>query len=134
MRVYDWSTGEFIEEEVPCDLCGKPIDSARGYRISFIKDENDNDIKVQAGSCCTGKIHAYNKLSKSVREKYRAQGQIPDSVLKKMPRAPKPLNRPNVEAGKEIHHFLDTIGRSTLTRRANGTVKVARRDPYAKIK
>lgn len=129
MRVYDWSIGEFIEEEVPCDICGKIIDSSKGYRVSYVKNENGDDIKVQAGSCCIGKIHAYNNLSKSVREKYRAQGQIPDSVLKKMPRAPKPLNRPNSEAGREIHNFLDVMGRSKMTRRTNGTMKIERKIP-----
>jgi len=134
MRVYDWSTGEFIEEVTKCDICGEVIDSSRGYRVSYQEDESGNKIQVQSGSCCSGKIHAYDIISKRIRENYRSQGQIPESVLKKMPRAPKPLNRPNREAGKEIHHFLDTIGRSKLTKRANGTVKVARRDPNVKIK
>jgi hypothetical protein len=132
MRVYDWSTGEFIEKEVLCDICGEIIDSSRGYRVSYIKDENDNDIKVQAGSCCTGKIQAYNKIGKSLRKKYREQGQIPDSVLKKMPRSPKPLNRPDREAGKEIHQFLDTVGRSKLTKETKGSMKIRRKVPSVK--
>src|SRR4030042_1157580 len=124
MKEYNWETGEFIELDVLCDTCGKIIDSSQGYRISFQKDEFGNSIKVQEGSCCAGRIHAYNNISKKVGESYRSRGQVSENVLKKMPRAPKPLNRPNREAGKEIHNFLDAVGRSKLKKQMQAQMKV----------
>jgi hypothetical protein len=128
MKEYNWETGEFIELDVFCDTCGEIIDSSQGYRISIQKDEFGNRIKVQEGSCCAGRIRAYNNISKKVRELYRSRGQVSDDVLKKMPKAPKPLNRPNSEAGKEIHNFLDTVGRSKLRKQMQGQMKVPRKN------
>lgn len=114
MRKFNFITGEFEEEEVKCDLCGEVIDSSMGVKIGYIEKENGEKIKANMGSCCVGRIRAFDGLSKRARDAYRSQGQIPDEVLRKMPKAPPPDSTPNSQAGKEVHKFIDSIGRSRL--------------------
>lgn len=122
MKKYNFLTGEYEEEEIKCDGCGKIIETLNGFRTKYVEDENGKSVLVTLGSCCVGKIHAYNSLSKKIREEYRNRGQIPDSVLAKLPKAPKPVGKSS-EAGKAADNFVDKIGRSTLSKTYDGKVK-----------
>lgn len=114
MRKFNFVTGEFEKEDVKCDLCGNIIESSMGIRVGYVDNEDGERIKVNMGSCCVGKIRAFDGLSKRARDAYRSQGQIPDEVLRKMPKAPPPDSKSNANAGKEVHKFIEKIGRSVL--------------------
>jgi hypothetical protein len=129
MRKYNFATGEFEEEEVICYGCGNPIDMnngiSSGIKICYIENENKERIKVSYGSCCAGKINVYKSISKKVREAYRNNGQISDEVLAKMPLAPKPIAN-SCDAGREVHNFVDKIGRSKLSNSNQAKIKYKR--------
>lgn len=125
MKKYNFLTNEYEEVEVKCDNCGKVIDTLNGFREQYTENENGERVKVTLGSCCVGKIHAYNSLSKKIREEYKNRGQIPESVLAKLPKAPKPVGKAS-EAGKTVDKFVDKIGRSTLSKTYDGKVKYSK--------
>lgn len=123
MRKYNWDTGEYDEIDVNCDICGKLIDGSRGSRTTYKKDKNGKKVKIEMGSCCAGKIRG-DALAKKNRAAYQSQGQIPDSVLRKMPKSPSPLKGRNKDAGKKIHSFIDSVGRSKLTKSEKMKLKI----------
>lgn len=127
MRRYDFITGEFVEEEVKCELCGEVIDSTQGFKIGYIENEEGEKIKVVMGSCCVGKIRAYSDLSKRNKEAYKSRGQIPEEVLKRLPKAPPPDSKSNGDAGKEVHDFINKIGRSVLKKESQAWIKNVQR-------
>jgi hypothetical protein len=122
MKKYNFTTNEYEEEDVYCYGCGELIEGNKGLSIRYIEIEKDKKIKVNYGSCCVGKIHAYDSIHKQSREKYRSSKQIPDELLSKLPLAPPPVANSS-EAGKEVHSFVDGIGRSKLSKSYDGKVK-----------
>lgn len=127
MRKYNWDTGEYEEVEVKCDNCGGVIDGSLGMQIRSVKDEDGNQVKITLGSCCAGKINAYRSISKNIREAYRNQGQISEDVLAKtLPLAPKPSRNSQTE-GKDVHKFVDKIGRSKLKKTYDGQIQYKKR-------
>jgi len=122
MKKYNFSTGEYEECIVNCEGCGEHIDSQKGYQEKYVENEDGERFKVILGSCCVGKIHAYGSLSKKIREDYKSRGQIPDSVLARLPRAPKPVDIP-IEASKPTDNFIDKMGRSKIGKTYDGKIK-----------
>ena len=118
MRKYNFKTGGFVDVDVPCDICGKVIDAAFGVRGYYEEGEDGKKVLKHAGSCCVGKIRASNVISKKARDAYRAKGQIPESVLKKLPKAPPPGKTKN--AGKKASKFIDVVGRSKKAGKSKG--------------
>ena len=125
MKKYNFLTDEYEEIEINCDGCGEPIEGSKGYQEKYVKDENGQQHKVVLGSCCIGKIHAYGSLSKKLREDYKSRGQIPDSVLARLPKAPKPVDNPS-EASKPTDKFIEKMGRSKLGKTYDAKVKYKR--------
>ena len=113
MRKYDFATGEVVEKEVPCDICGKVIDAAFGVRIYYEEDESGKKTQKQAGSCCVGRIQVSKVMSKKAIDAYRTKGQISEDVLKRLPKAPPPGKTKS--AGKKASKFIDVVGRSKST-------------------
>jgi hypothetical protein len=123
MRKYNWNTNEYEELEEFCDGCGLPIDGNKGMQIVYKDTEDGKRVKMQLGSCCAGKINAYGSISKSLREAYKNQGQISENILSKnLPLAPKP-DKDSSKAGKQIHEFVDKIGRSKLSKAYDAQIK-----------
>ena len=125
MKKYNLITNECEEEDIYCYGCGKLIDGKDGVSIRYVEDENKNKIKVNYGRCCVGRIHASDSLSKQIREKYRSSKQIPDELLKKLPIAPKPTDKPS-ESSKVVDQFVDKMGRSKLAKTYDAKVKYKR--------